>query len=439
MTVPGASAVDAISVATLTAEAKAVLEGAFPKLWVKGEISGFKAYPSGHWYFTLKDASSQISCTIWKQATGRIPSKPTEGMQVMAYGQLTVWPARGSMQFSVTALEAEGEGLWKKQFDETKAKLEKEGLTDPARRRPLPRFPRSVAVITSSEGAALRDVVSVIGRRNPGVHVLVIPALVQGESAPDSICEALARLDRLVSATSGSAANAGAGAQPSGWAPGADAVPTPEVLIIGRGGGSREDLWAFNHESVARAIAACAIPTISAVGHETDVTIADLVADLRAATPSVAAETAVPVLTEIESFVKGLAGMMTDGLQDRVAVGQRHVDALADALSQRAQRVSERRRARSERIAARLAQLAPRALERRRASVARLAGAIDALSPLAVLKRGFGVARGLDGATLGKRAAFAPGVPFDLLLQDGRVRATPDSVHADAPHLRTDA
>ena len=422
MTVPGATAVDAISVATLTAEAKAVLEGAFPKLWVKGEISGFKAYPSGHWYFTLKDETSQISCTVWKQATGRIPSKPTEGMQVVAYGQLSVWAAKGSMQFSVTSIEAEGEGLWKKQFDELRAKLENEGLTDPARRRAIPRFPRTVAVITSSEAAALRDVVSVIRRRNAGVHVLIIPALVQGDSAPDSICDALATLDRFV--------------QGGEWAEGAHAVPTPEVLIIGRGGGSREDLWAFNHESVARAIAACRIPTISAVGHETDVTIADLVADLRAATPSVAAETAVPVLDDVRALVGKLAGMMTDGLQDRVAVGLRDVDSLADALAQRAQRVTERRRARSERIAARLSQLAPRALERRRATIARLAGSIDALSPLAVLGRGFGVARGLDGATLGKRGAFKAGTSFDLLLRDGRVRATADSVHADAPHLQ---
>jgi exodeoxyribonuclease VII large subunit len=425
VTVPGATAVDAISVATLTAEAKAVLEGAFPKLWVKGEISGFKGgYASGHWYFTLKDETAQISCTVWRQATGRIPSPPVDGMQVMAYGQLTVWPAKGSMQFSVTAIEAEGEGLWKKQFDELKAKLEKEGLTDPARRRPLPRFPRTVAVITSSEGAALKDVVSVIQRRNVGVHVLVIPALVQGETAPDSLCEALARLDRLVAG--------------GDWAEGAASVPTPDVLVIGRGGGSREDLWAFNHESVARAIAGCAIPTISAVGHETDVTIADYVADVRAATPSVAAETAVPILSELRAQVAQLAGMMADGLQDRVAVGQRDVDALTDGISRRAQRVTERRRVRADRIAARLAHLAPRALERRRSTVARLAGAIDALSPLAVLGRGFAVARGLDGAALGKRASFKQGAAFDLLLQDGRVRATAESVHADAPHLRTE-
>jgi exodeoxyribonuclease VII large subunit len=174
------------------------------------------------------------------------------------------------------------------------------------------------------------------------------------------------------------------------------------------------------------------------VGHETDVTIADYVADVRAATPSVAAETAVPILSELRAQVAQLAGMMADGLQDRVAVGQRDVDALTDGISRRAQRVTERRRVRADRIAARLAHLAPRALERRRSTVARLAGAIDALSPLAVLGRGFAVARGLDGAALGKRASFKQGAAFDLLLQDGRVRATAESVHADAPHLRTE-
>jgi exodeoxyribonuclease VII large subunit len=420
---PGATAVDAISVAMLTAEAKAVLEGAFTPMWVKGEVSGFKSYPSGHWYFTLKDATAQISCVTWKGSTFRIPSKPTDGMQVMALGQLTVYPAQGKMQFSVTALEAEGEGLWKKQFDETKARLDRDGLTDPARKRLIPRFPRTVAVITSGEGAALRDIVSVIARRNPGVHVVVIPAMVQGEGAPDSLCAALARLARWVG---------GKGE----WT--AQPLAPPDVLIIGRGGGSREDLWAFNHEQVARAIAECPIPTISAVGHETDVTIADLVADLRAATPSVAAESAVPVLDDVRSFVAQLAGMMTDGLQDRIAVGARELRGRADGLAQRAQRLTERRRARADRTGARLAQLAPRAVERRRALLARLSGTLDALSPLAVLKRGFGVARGLDGAALARRAAFAPGLRFDLLLQDGRVRATADSVHADAPHLRSE-
>ncbi len=421
MTHSGETAADALSVHDLTSAAKDVLEGAFPKLWVRGEVSGMKAYPSGHWYFNLKDADSQISAVVWKGSTYKIPARPTDGMQVMALGQLTVYPARGTMQFVVSAMVADGEGLWQKQFDETKARLEKEGLLDPARKRAIPRFPRTVAVITSSEGAALRDIQSVITRRHPGVHVVLIPALVQGETAPDSICAALARLARWVES----------GATPDG-------IPAPDVLIIGRGGGSREDLWGFNHEGVARAIAACPIPTISAVGHETDVTIADLVADLRAATPSVAAESAVPVLNDVRAAVAQLAGIMADGLQDRIEVGTQRLKSRADALSQRARLLTERRRARMERVAQRVSQLAPRALERRRALLAKLGAGLEARSPLQVFKRGFVVARGVDGAPLNRREAFRTGLAFDVLLQDGRVRAVAESTHPDAPHLRAD-
>ena len=421
MTYPGATAAEAISVLDLTSAAKDLLEGGLPRLWVRGEVSGLKVYPSGHWYFHIKDEASTISAVVWKGATFKIPAKPQEGDQVTAFGQLSVYPARGSMQFTVTQMLADGEGLWQRQFDETKRKLEADGLLDAARKRELPRFPRTVAVITSSEAAALRDVIAVIQRRHPGVNVMVIPTLVQGEGAPDSICAALAQLTRWVES----------GRDAAG-------VPQPDVLIIGRGGGSREDLWAFNHESVARAIAACPIATISAVGHETDVTIADLVADVRAATPSVAAEHAVPVLEEVREHVSKLAGIMADGLQDRTEVGRRDLQRRAEGLSQRAQLVSERRRARTERIAQRIAQLAPRAVERRRAIVARLGASLEAKSPLQVFARGFAVARDDAGATLTTLSAFGAGKQFDLLVQDGRVRATTDSVHVDAPHLRKD-
>lgn len=402
----------------LTSAAKDLLEGGIPKLWVRGEVSGLKVYPSGHWYFTIKDANSSISAVVWKGASMRIPAKPAEGDQVTAFGQLTVYPARGAMQFTVTQMLADGEGLWQRQFDETKRKLEADGLLSADRKRELPRFPRTVAVITSSEGAALRDVIAVVKRRHAGVNVMIIPALVQGEDAPASIVKALDALARWVESGS-----------PAGG------VPVPDVLIIGRGGGSREDLWAFNHESVARAIAACPIPTISAVGHETDTTIADLVADLRAATPSVAAEHAVPILGELRDLVQQLSGMMADGLQDRIEVGRRELQRRADGLSQRARLVSERRRSRTERIAQRLAQLAPRTVERRRAIVARLAATLEAKSPLQVFSRGFSVARDDTGATLTSLAAFSEGKDFDLLVKDGRVRAKTIAVHNDAPHL----
>lgn len=387
---PGESADSAIAVAELTETAKAVIEGAFPRLWVKGEVSNLTKHRNGHWYFSLKDASAQLPCVVWSRDVRRIPSAPSEGMAVMARGQLTVYPAQGKMQFMVDAIEAEGEGLWKKAFDETKARLDKEGLTSPARKRALPRFPTTVAVITSPDGAALRDIVSVIGRRHPGVSVVVIPAAVQGEAAPDSLLAALDRLAR--------------------WG-GAD------VLIIGRGGGSREDLWAFNHEGVARAIAACPIPTISAVGHETDITIADLVADLRAATPSVAAEAAVPVLADVQQALRAMAGTLADALEDKVQRGARDLRVRGEGLSLRANRAVERRRARLQQVSGRL----------------------EALSPLAVLARGFAVARGTEGGAMGRVAAFTAGDAFDLLLHDGRVRARTESVHTDGPHLRKGA
>jgi exodeoxyribonuclease VII large subunit len=417
---PGATANEAVTIGWLTSEAKAILEGAFPPIWVRGEVSGFKSYPSGHSYFTLKDDSAQLRCVIWKGAAFKMAGKPTEGTQVFARGQLSVWPVKGEMQFAVTAFETDGEGLWKKQFDELKAKLEREGLTDLARKRKLPRFPRTVAVITSGEGVAFHDIRKVARGRHVGIDLVLIPAMVQGEAAPASLVAALDTLARWHRAA----------------AAGLTTVAAPDLVIIGRGGGSREDLWAFNHEIVARAIAACPVPTISAVGHETDVTIADFVSDLRAATPSAAAEAAVPVLAELRLMVSQLAGRMADNLEDRVVVERRELGRRAEGLALRARRVSERRRARAETLIARVANAAPRALERRQSRIGALSERLNALSPLAVLARGFAVARGPNGETLATREAFKKGAPFDLLLRDGRVRATTDSVHPDGPHLR---
>ena len=390
LTAPGAAIETALGVGELAGYAKGALEAGFSHLWVKGEVSNFKRHSNGHWYFSLKDAVGQLPAVVWARDTRRIPAPPDEGMSVFARGTLSLWAGQGKLQFMVEALEAEGAGLWQKAFDALKATLDAEGLTAAARKRRLPRFPRHVAVITSGDGAAWRDIQAVVRRRHPGVHLTLLPAVVQGELAPASLVQALDRLTR--------------------WG-GAD------VVIIGRGGGSREDLWAFNDEAVARAVAACPIPVISAVGHETDFTITDFVADLRAPTPSAAAESAVPVLEDLRLAVRGLGGRLADALEDRVQRGARELHARRDGLTLRARRVVERRRARVEQVGARL----------------------DALSPLAVLGRGFTVARGADGRTLARRADFAPGAPFDLLLSDGRVQARTERVDADAPHLRTPA
>ena len=379
LTAPGTSQEVALAIADVTAAAKDVIEGAFPPLWVKGEVSNFTAHRNGHWYFSLRDKTAQLSCVVWSRDVRRIPAPPDEGMQVVARGQLSVFAARGQMQFMISAMEAEGEGLWRKAFEQTRALLEKEGLLDPARKRPLPRFPKRVAVITSPDGAALHDIISVIGRRNPGVEIVVIAAAVQGETAPDSLVAAIEKVGRWNDA---------------------------DIVIIGRGGGSREDLWAFNDERVARAIAACPIPTISAVGHEVDFSIADLVADVRAATPSAAAEAAVPVLSDLVAAVRTMAQNIRAALAQRLADGKRELRQLARDLTVRSQRATERRRARIQELAARL----------------------DALSPLATLARGYAVARDLNGAALPAASAFSRGMRFDLQLRDGIVRSTAEEI-----------
>ncbi len=384
MNAPGASPEEALSVAQVANAAKEVIEGAFPPIWIKGEVGNFTAHRNGHWYFSLRDATAQLSCVVWSRDVRRIPAPPDEGMQVIAQGQLSVYAARGQMQFMIRSMEAEGEGLWRKAFEKTRVSLEKDGLLEPARKRALPRFPRRVAVVTSPDGAALHDIISVIRRRNAGVDIIVIAAAVQGETAPDSLVAAINRVSR--------------------WS-GAD------VVIIGRGGGSREDLWAFNHERVARAIAACAIPTISAVGHEVDVTIADLVADHRAATPSAAAEAAVPVLAELVAALRSLGESVQSATEMRVRDAGHTLRQLSRDLGVRSLRTVERRRARVQQLAARL----------------------ETLSPLATLARGYAVALNEKGGALPSAAQFKPGMHFAMELRDGRVHATADEVIVRPP------
>jgi exodeoxyribonuclease VII large subunit len=371
---PGSAPEAAIPVHTLTSAAKDVIEGAFPPVWVRGEVSNFINHRNGHWYFTLKDAEAQVKCVVWSSAARRIPAPPDDGMQVVALGQMTVWPVRGDLQFSVKAIEAEGDGLWRKALEQARLRLEADGLLDPARKRPLPAFPRRIAVITSPDGAAMHDIITVTRSRSADVELVIIPAAVQGDGAPDSLVAAIERLCR--------------------WG---DA----DLLIIGRGGGSREDLWAFNDERVARALATCPIPTVSAVGHETDISICDLVADVRAATPSAAAELAVPARREVIARVGALASRLANA-------AKRREDRAVASLRQTQQRFAT--------AGARLA-------ERRRARLESVAGRLQALSPLSTLARGFAVARTPGGATLSVRRAFTPGAAFELWLQDGIVEA----------------
>jgi exodeoxyribonuclease VII large subunit len=381
--IPGASPNSAVSVATLTQTTKDVLEGAFLPLWVRGEISDFKAHRNGHWYFCLRDASAQIRCVVWARDQRRIPAPPDEGMQVAALGQLTLYAARGDLQFSVKAMEAEGDGLWRKALELTRLRLEADGLLAAERKRPLPRFPRRVAVVTSPDGAAFHDVVAVARRRAPHVEIVLVPAKVQGEGAPEEIVAALERVGRWGEA---------------------------DVVIVGRGGGAREDLWAFNDERVARAVASCPVPTISAVGHETDITLCDLVADLRAPTPSAAAEAAVPTREELFAVLAAVRDALAGSASRRVAeAGDRLRHVHADLLT-----------------ASRLV------TERARARLTSASGRLDALSPLNTLARGYALATSPDGRALTRAKQFTVGTAFKLRLHDGVVEASTDSV-AESP------
>ncbi len=283
-----ASAEGAWTVSEVTRRARVVVEAGLPPLWVRGEISGFKAWQSGHWYFALRDRTAQLRCVMFQRDNRRLPTPPVDGMQVFVFGRATVWEEKGELRLTVTdLLSTEAGGLWQLALEKAKAALARDGLLDPARKRPLPAYPQRIAVVTSRDGAALRDIIAVTGRRWPLAELVVIPTKVQGEGAEAEICAALALLPRLEGL---------------------------DLAIVGRGGGSREDLWTFNSERVARAVAAAPVPVVSAVGHETDVTLCDLVADFRAPTPSAAVEAATPDRAEVEAALAHLGTRLGRGL-----------------------------------------------------------------------------------------------------------------------------
>lgn len=373
-----ASPEGAWSVSDVTRRARSVVEAGLPPLWVKGEVSGFKAYGSGHWYFTLRDRVAQLRCVMWSRDNQRVSGPPADGTQVFALGLPTVWEERGEFRLTVRhLLSTEADGLWQLTLEKAKAALRRDGLLDPARKRPLPPFPRRIAVVTSRDGAALRDIVAVIGRRWPTAEVLLVPTRVQGDGADRNLCAALALLSR---------------------------IPDLDIAIVGRGGGSKEDLWTFNTERVARALAAVPVPVISAVGHETDITLCDLVADVRAPTPSAAAEAATPDRAELRLQV------------DRLAAG------LARALAAPTRHGAERLARVDDRLSTGIA----RTLERLGARLAATGARLDVLSPLQVLERGYAVARDAHGRVLRRVAQFSPELPFRLRVRDGEIAARVD-------------
>jgi exodeoxyribonuclease VII large subunit len=381
---PGASRETAVTITELNNSTRALVEGAFGRFWVRGEVSDFKRYRSGHWYFCLRDAVSQIQCVIWSSDQRGIPTSPEDGMKVVALAQMTMYPAQGKLQLRISRIEAEGDGLWRKAMEETLGRLRADGLLAVERKRAIPLFPRCLGVVTSASGAALHDIISIATRRRPGIQIIVSCSAVQGETAPRELCDALSRVRRWKSV---------------------------DVVIIGRGGGARDDLRAFNDESVARAIAACEMPVISAIGHEIDTTVCDLVADFRAATPSAAAERAVPTLADLQSTLRARRGALITAVSNRSASAKADVKTTGRDL--------------------RAATL--RLLETRRAGMSAVAGRLNALSPLATLARGYAVARRPDGEALTRAAQFVAGESFDLSLRDGTVDARVEGVRLTLP------
>ena len=349
-----------------------LLEQTLPQLWMTGEVANFSRHRSGHCYFTLKDSAAQLRCVMFRRDARALPTDPEEGMTLRVFGGLTLYEARGGYQFVVRRLEAEqAEGMWKLAFDRLRRKLDAEGLTDPARKRPLPEFPRTVGVVTSLGSAALRDIIAVTARRAPWLRMLVRGTAVQGRGSGEEIAAAIATVARR----------------------GVD------LVIVARGGGSIEDLWGFNEEAVARAVAECAVPVVSGVGHETDVTICDLVADLRAATPSAAAEAAAP---DRKALVRRLEGL---GLRlGRTLAGQ-----------------ARARRWRLDAGASRLSEAVRRRVRREAGRLAAAAAAMEALSPLSTLARGYAVPLDGEGRLLRTTDDFALARRFRLRVVDGSV------------------
>ncbi|HEX3602251.1 MAG TPA: exodeoxyribonuclease VII large subunit [Lacipirellulaceae bacterium] len=350
--------------AQLTAQIKDSLEGGFPDVWVSGEISNYSRPQSGHSYFTLKDDQAQIRAVMWRSATARLKFEMADGLDLICHGHLDVYAPRGSYQLVVDEVQPKGVGALELALRKLREKLSAEGLFDASKKRRLPVFPRRVAFVTSPTGAAVHDFLQVLARRWRGVDVLIIPARVQGEGSAQEIVAGIRLANRL--------------------------APRPDVLVVGRGGGSLEDLWSFNEEPVVRAIAASCIPTISAVGHEIDVTLADLAADVRALTPSEAAERIAPAADEISARVRSYHQRLRHAAQRRVAwlrarfdgvVAQRPFRRPFDLIHDRSRRLDE------------LTLHSQRALRRivqdRESRLARLAGKVESLSPLAVLARGY--------------------------------------------------
>ncbi|MCD8366441.1 MAG: exodeoxyribonuclease VII large subunit [Clostridiales bacterium] len=361
-------------------------------IYIRGEISNYKRYPSGHHYFSLKDEGGALKCVMFRSAAARLRFQPESGMKVIAFGRVTVYPRDGVYQLYVEALSPDGIGELYVAFEQLKARLEAEGLFAEAHKKPLPAIPERIGVVTSEAGAAVHDIIRVLRARWPLCEVRLLPVRVQGAEAPAEIASAIAYANR--------------------W-------KVADVLIVGRGGGSMEDLWAFNDERVARAIYASELPIISAVGHEPDVTIADFVADRRAATPSNGAELAVPDWQDVYSGLTQLDARQRQALLRRLQQAKAAVDRCERSQAlQNPYLLLESKQMELDRLTERLGSAAEKALNRQQVRLASLTAGLDAMSPLKVLSRGYSVTRNKAGAMTSIREATV-GEEIDTMLSDG--------------------
>ncbi len=386
------------SVSEITGKIRALLEQevSFRDLWITGEVSNFSRASSGHIYFTLKDAGAQLAGVIWRSQARALTYLPRSGDQVVMHGRIGLYEAGGRYQLYADFIQPAGRGTLSQQLERLKARLEAEGLFDPARKRPLPLFPRRIGVVTSPTAAALRDVLNVLRRRYPQVEVLLSPTLVQGETAPAQIVRALAALN---------------------------ARDNVDVILLVRGGGSLEDLWAFNDERVARAVAASRFPVISGVGHETDFSLADFAADARAPTPSAAAELATPERGELQARLEQQQTRLERALQARLQGLRRHVAQVERALQYLSPvtRLRESRQ-RVDELATRSDRALRRRLDRERRGLVGLAARLESLNPHAVLRRGYAIVREREtGQVLTSARQTRPGLALSLQMQDGDV------------------
>jgi len=404
-----------LTVSQLTNSIRIALESRFVSVWVEGEISNFKDHSSGHWYFTLKDENAQLRAKCFRSTNTRIRFRPANGLKVRARGKLSVYAPRGEYELVVDALDPVGAGALRIAFEQLRDRLQKEGLFAKELKRPLPVFPRRVGVVTSPTGAAIRDILNVISRRTRTVHVLFSPAKVQGESAGPDIARAI----RWINLYHEQALREGRQA---------DLV---DVLIVGRGGGSTEDLWAFNQEEVARAIRKSVIPVISAVGHETDFTIADFAADLRAATPSAAAEIVAAREDQICSALDNMGRQLVRLTRYQIVHLRARVQeqALSHAFDEVKSRLAKAR-ARLDSATNACDTIIDAKVQDGRERLALAAASLDALSPLGVLQRGYAIAQDASGKLVSDAATMKPGDEVTVRLAKGKLGTRIERIEA---------